>query len=100
MPTQFHLESTAMAAKKKRRRSADAPHNVRTIARAAGLSPITVFRAFRKPGKLAPPTLARILKGGEGGGFVPGQIASSIRSSSSLVGTILPPPINFRIAGQ
>ncbi len=89
-----------MAAKKKRRRPADAPHNVRTIAKAAGLSPITVSRAFRSPGKLAPATLARIMKVAEGVGFVPDQIASSMRSSSSLVGTIVPPLINSGIAEQ
>jgi LacI family transcriptional regulator, gluconate utilization system Gnt-I transcriptional repressor len=86
--------------KKKRRRSAEGPHNVRTIAQAAGLSPITVSRAFRNPGKLAPATLARIMKVAEGVGFVPDQIASSMRSSSSLVGTIVPPLINSGIAEQ
>jgi LacI family gluconate utilization system Gnt-I transcriptional repressor len=86
--------------KKTRRRAADAPHNVRTIARVAGLSPITVSRAFRNPDKLAPETLARILAVAESVGFVPDQIASSMRSSSSLVGTIVPPLINSGIAEQ
>ena len=87
-------------ATKKKRRSADAPHNVKTIARAAGISPITVSRAFRQPGKVAPATLARILRVAEGVGFVPDQIASSLRSGRSLVGTVVPPLINSGIAEQ
>jgi LacI family transcriptional regulator, gluconate utilization system Gnt-I transcriptional repressor len=87
-----------MAVKKKRKRAAEA--SLKTIAHAAGLSPTTVSRAFRQPGKLAPETLSRIMEVAEGVGFVPDQIASSLRTSRTLVGTIVPPLINSGIAEQ
>jgi LacI family gluconate utilization system Gnt-I transcriptional repressor len=73
---------------------------MKAIARLAGVAPMTVSRALRNPGLVAPATLARIMKVVKNVGFVPDQLASSLRGSRSIIGTVVPPLINSGIAEQ
>jgi LacI family gluconate utilization system Gnt-I transcriptional repressor len=73
---------------------------MREIASRAGVSPITVSRALRDPDKVSPPTRRRILDAIETEGFIPNQLASSMRGSGRIVGTMVPPLINSGIAEQ
>ena len=82
------------------RRSVSSSHNVKTIAATAGISATTVSRAFRDPNKVAPSTLKRILEVAEVVGFVPDRVASALRTTRSLIGTVVPPLINSGIAEQ
>ena len=61
---------------------------------------MTVSRALRNPSLVAPDTLARIMKVVNKAGFVPDQLASSMRGTRSIIGTVVPPLINSGIAEQ
>ena len=73
---------------------------MREIARRAGVAPITVSRALADPDKVSPETRARIMEVVEREGFVPNQLASSMRSRRRIIGTMVPPLINSGIAEQ
>jgi LacI family transcriptional regulator, gluconate utilization system Gnt-I transcriptional repressor len=73
---------------------------MREIASRAGVSPITVSRALKDPGKVSPPTRRRILDAIKSEGFIPNQLASSMRGIGRIVGTVVPPLINSGIAEQ
>ena len=73
---------------------------MKAIARLSGVAPMTVSRALRNPSLVAPNTLARIMKVVKSVGFVPDQLASSLRGSRSIIGTVVPPLINSGIAEQ
>jgi len=73
---------------------------MKSIARLAGVAPMTVSRALRSPELVAPETLARIMKVVKSVGFVPDQLASSLRGVRSIIGTVVPPLINSGIAEQ
>ena len=73
---------------------------MKAIARLSGVAPMTVSRALRNPSLVAPDTLARIMKVVNSVGFVPDQLASSLRGSRSIIGTVVPPLINSGIAEQ
>ena len=73
---------------------------MKSIARLAGVAPMTVSRALRNPDLVAPATLARIMKVVKSVGFVPDQLASSLRGTRSIIGTVVPPLINSGIAEQ
>ncbi len=73
---------------------------MKAIARLSGVAPMTVSRALRNPSLVAPDTLARIMKVVKSVGFVPDQLASSLRGSRSIIGTVVPPLINSGIAEQ
>ena len=73
---------------------------MRSIARLSGVAPMTVSRALRNPELVAPDTLARIMKVVNSVGFVPDQLASAMRGTRSIIGTVVPPLINSGIAEQ
>jgi LacI family gluconate utilization system Gnt-I transcriptional repressor len=73
---------------------------MREIARSIGVAPITVSRALRYPGKVSPETRQRILEAIEREGFIPNQLAGSMRSAGRIIGTMVPPLINSGIAEQ
>ena len=86
-------------ASRKKRTSTSTP-DMKSIARLAGDAPMTVSRALRNPDLVAPATLARIMKVVKSVGFVPDQLASSLRGTRSIIGTVVPPLINSGIAEQ
>ena len=73
---------------------------MKEIARRAGVAPMTVSRALANPGKVSPATLAKVMAVVEREGFIRNQLASSMRSSRQIVGTVVPPLINSGIAEQ
>ena len=82
--------------------AADPPRRLgmREIARSIGVAPITVSRALRYPSKVSPETRQRILEAIEREGFIPNQLAGSMRSAGRIIGTMVPPLINSGIAEQ
>jgi LacI family gluconate utilization system Gnt-I transcriptional repressor len=84
----------------RRKRTATSTPDMKSIARLAGVAPMTVSRALRNPDLVAPATLARIMKVVKSVGFVPDQLASSLRGTRSIIGTVVPPLINSGIAEQ
>ena len=73
---------------------------MREIARLVGVSPITVSRAVNDPDKVSPETRERVLRAIERAGFIPNQLASSMRGAGRIIGTMVPPLINSGIAEQ
>jgi len=73
---------------------------MREIAARVGVSPITVSRALKDPSKVSPETRQRILDAIEREGFIPNQLASSMRGAGRIIGTMVPPLINSGIAEQ
>src|ERR1700709_2081419 len=73
---------------------------MREIARLAGVAPMTVSRFPTNPDMVAPATRARVLEAIEAAGFVPNRIASSMKGSGRIIGTVVPPLINSGIAEQ
>ena len=70
--------------------SARAPRLV-DVARVANLSPITVSRALREPGKVSADARARVAAAIDATGYVPDLVASSLTSRRTrLVGLIVP----------
>jgi LacI family gluconate utilization system Gnt-I transcriptional repressor len=62
------------------------------VARAAGVTPMTVSRALRDPDKVAPETLARIKSAVEEIGYVPNAVAGALsaRGRSKIVTALIP----------
>ncbi len=73
---------------------------MREIARRVGVSPITVSRALKDPDRVSPETRRKILEAIEKEGFIPNQLASSMRGAGRIIGTMVPPLINSGIAEQ
>lgn len=73
---------------------------VREIARRVGVAPMTVSRVLSNPDMVSPETRARVLAAIEEAGFVPNRLASSMRGSGRMIGTVVPPLINSGIADQ
>src|SRR4029078_1727603 len=73
---------------------------MREIASRVGVSPITVSRALKDPGKVSPKTRQKILEVIEQAGFIPNRLASSMRGTGRMIGTMVPPLINSGIAEQ
>ena len=73
---------------------------MKEIARRAGVAPMTVSRVLTDPDKVLPETRARVMAVIEREGFIRNQLASSMRSSRRIVGTMVPPLINSGIAEQ
>lgn len=73
---------------------------VREIGKLVGVAPMTVSRVLSKPDLVAPQTRAKVLAAIEAAGFVPNRLASSMRRSGRIIGTVVPPLINSGIAEQ
>jgi LacI family gluconate utilization system Gnt-I transcriptional repressor len=73
---------------------------VREIAQRAGVAPMTVSRVISNPEMVSPETRARVLAVIEEAGFVPNRMASSMRRSGRIIGSVVPPLINSGIAEQ
>jgi len=73
---------------------------IKEIARRAGVAPMTVSRTLNDPAKVSPDTRARIMEVIQREGFIRNQLASSMRSSRKIIGTMVPPLINSGIAEQ
>jgi LacI family gluconate utilization system Gnt-I transcriptional repressor len=73
---------------------------VREIAKRVGVAPMTVSRALSNPELVSPETRAKVLRAIEASGFVPNRLASSMRGSGRMIGTVVPPLINSGIAEQ
>lgn len=65
--------------------------SVHDVAARAGVSPITVSRAFRQPGKVAEATRERITAAADQLGYLPNRLAGQLSSNrSNVAGVILP----------
>lgn len=73
---------------------------VREIARRVGVAPMTVSRVLSNPDMVSAETRARVLDAIEKAGFVPNRLASSMRGTGRMIGTVVPPLINSGIAEQ
>jgi LacI family gluconate utilization system Gnt-I transcriptional repressor len=73
---------------------------VREIAKLAGVAPMTVSRVLSNPDMVSPATRGRVLEAIDAAGFVPSRIASSMKGSGRIIGTVVPPLINSGIAEQ
>jgi LacI family transcriptional regulator, gluconate utilization system Gnt-I transcriptional repressor len=73
---------------------------IEEVAARARTSPITVSRALRQPGKVAPQTLARILAAVDALGYVPNASASSLASRRSGILAVLVPTIGNSIFSE
>ena len=73
---------------------------VREIAKRVGVAPMTVSRVISNPEMVAPATRAKVLEAIATMGFVPNRLASSMRRSGRMIGTVVPPLINSGIADQ
>src|SRR6478736_10055862 len=73
---------------------------VREIAKLVGVAPMTVTRVLSNPDMVSPETRAKVLQAIEQAGFVPNQLASSMRGNGRIIGTVVPPLINSGIAEQ
>src|SRR6266581_123794 len=88
------------AASRRPRKSSKTRLGMREIASRVGVSPITVSRALKDPDKVSPATRQKILEAIEREGFIPNQLASSMRGAGRIIGTMVPPLINSGIAEQ
>ena len=73
---------------------------VREIAKRVGVAPMTVSRVLSNPDMVSPETRAKVLEAIEKAGFVPNRLASSMRGTGRMIGTVVPPLINSGIAEQ
>lgn len=80
-----------MPAQPRRNRSAPPAVTLADVARAAGVSEITVSRVARGHGAIAPETRARVEAAIAQAGYVPNRLAGGLASAgSALVGVVLP----------
>jgi len=71
------------------------------IARAAGVSPMTVSNAFQQPAKVRAETRERIYAAADALGYVPNRVAGNLASGRSrFVGAIVPSLRNSNFAGM
>jgi len=73
---------------------------VREIAKRVGVAPMTVSRVLSNPSLVAESTRLKVLAAIEKSGFVPNQLASSMRGTGRIIGSVVPPLINSGIADQ
>jgi LacI family transcriptional regulator, gluconate utilization system Gnt-I transcriptional repressor len=73
---------------------------IEDVASLAGTSAMTVSRALRQPGKVAPETLARIMAAVDALGYVPNLSASSLASRRSGILAVLVPTIGNSIFSE
>jgi LacI family gluconate utilization system Gnt-I transcriptional repressor len=70
---------------------------IEDVAALAKLSTITVSRALRQPGKVAPETRARIMEAVEALGYIPNLAASSLASHRSGIVAVIVPTLSNSI---
>jgi LacI family transcriptional regulator len=70
--------------------------NIRDVAALAQVSPITVSRVFNNPERVSPATRARVEAAVEELGYIPNQIARSLRSNRT--NTLAKPFLDIRCA--
>lgn len=70
-----------------------APSRLLDVAQKAGVSIMTVSRALRAPGKVAPATLARVQEAMTATGYVPNLVAGTLAGGSSRVVAAIVPSI-------
>ena len=69
----------------------DGPVRMRDVARAAGVSAMTVSRALKDPGRVSPKVRQRVEAAVRAVGYVPNRLAGSLSSSrSSVIGLVVP----------
>ncbi|MBA3325828.1 MAG: LacI family DNA-binding transcriptional regulator [Rhodobacteraceae bacterium] len=73
---------------------------IREIARRVGVAPMTVSRVLSNPDLVSEATRAKVLAAIEEAGFVPNRLASGMRGTGRIIGTVVPPLINSGIAEQ
>ncbi len=73
---------------------------VRQIAKQVGVAPITVSRVLSNPDLVSDKTRKKVEEAIKRSGFVPSRVASSMRGSGRIIGTVVPPLINSGIAEQ
>ena len=73
---------------------------LREIARRVGVAPMTVSRVLSNPELVAAATRAKVLAAIEAAGFVPNRLASGMRGSGRIIGSVVSPLINSGIAEQ
>jgi LacI family gluconate utilization system Gnt-I transcriptional repressor len=73
---------------------------IEEVASLAGTSPMTVSRALRQPGKVAPATLARIRAAIDALGYIPDLSASSLASRKSGILAVLVPTIGNSVFSE
>ena len=83
----------AASVKRRRSRRGAGAMTLADVARIAGVSPITVSRAFNAPGQLAAATLARVRAAVSRTGYVPNRVAGGLASSRSRLIAVLVPTI-------
>lgn len=90
-----------MAKGKQRAAEPQSPRlGVREIAKRVGVAPMTVSRVLSNPDLVSAETREKVLKAIDQAGFVPNRLASSMRGSGRMIGTVVPPLINSGIAEQ
>ena len=69
----------------------DGPVRMRDVARAAGVSAMTVSRVLKDPGRVSPKVRQRVEAAVRAIGYVPNRLAGSLSSSrSSVIGLVVP----------
>lgn len=70
------------------------------VARAAGVSAMTVSRALRMPGRVAPETRARVEEAVRALGYVPNLVAGALRSQRSRIVVAIVPTLTSSIFAE
>ncbi|PKE31179.1 GntR family transcriptional regulator [Rahnella sp. AA] len=70
------------------------PPTLEDVARAAGLSPITVSRALNTPGIVRPKTVAKVKEAVQLTGYIPNMLAGGLASRRSRLIAVVVPQIN------
>jgi LacI family transcriptional regulator, gluconate utilization system Gnt-I transcriptional repressor len=84
---------TAKQSKRRTRASSSGRVTLEDVARSAGVSTITVSRAFRRPNKVAAAVRERILSTAIEMGYVSNRAASSLASAHSMIISVLVPSL-------
>ncbi|WP_437609842.1 LacI family DNA-binding transcriptional regulator [Erwinia sp. V71] len=78
----------------KREKTVTRAPTLEDVARAAGLSPMTVSRALNNPGIVRPATVSRVLEAVRATGYIPNMLAGSLASKRSRLIAVAVPQIN------
>jgi len=90
-PTKLKAGGKKLSGKRSRKPRTGGPTTLKEVARLAGVSPITVSRAFNAPGQLSADTLRQVQEAVQRLGYVPNLLAGGLRSNKSrLVAAVFP----------